>query len=208
MTLSAQSQNATSQPSLKAIGTYLAALRKQLWELTPEDANDIVEEIRMHILDKTGANAAPETVAVTIAALGTPAELANKYCTEEMLARGRAARSPAYIARSVGRWALLTLGGVLVFSISVLGYGFGGFLFMLGILKLHDPSHTGVYGTFTDHDSSLRWQSGGPNTPDELLGWWLLPIGLLIGGGLLVLTFRFGNWSIRKFWRPRTWQGF
>jgi len=224
MTLPTQARNATSLSSLKTIDAYLAALRKQLWELTPEDANDIVEEIRMHILDKTedktgdktgdetASDTPPETFSATIAALGTPAELANKYCTEEMLARGRAARSPAYMARSVGRWALLTLVGVAVFSVSVVGYCLGGFLFMLGMLKLLHPFLTGVYGAWSEQNSyfssSFRWQSGGPNTPDELLGWWLLPIGLIVGGGLLLLTFRFDNWSIRKFWRPRKWQEF
>jgi hypothetical protein len=208
MNLSTEPQkNEPSQTaSGKTIDSYLAALRRQLRELTDEDANDIVEEIRMHILDKTEGEAPQESVAETLVALGTPAELANKYCTEEMLARGRAARSPAYIARSVGRWALLTLGGIVVFLLSVLGYGFGGFLFMLGMLKLLHPGTTGVYGTWTDHDKNFRWQSGGPNTPDELLGWWLLPIGLVVGAGLLLLTFRFGNWSLRTFWRPRRWQ--
>jgi hypothetical protein len=209
MTVKTEAQKLESQTtgSQKAIDSYLAALRKELRELTDEDANDIVEEIRMHLLDKTGGEA-PETVTATLAALGTPAELADKYCTEEMLARGRAARSPAYIARSVGRWALLTLGGLAVFSLSVVGYCLGGWLFVLGILKLHDPSHTGAYGQWNDHDKSFHWQSGGPNTPDELLGWWLVPIGLIVGGGLLLLTFKFGNWSIRKFWRPRKWQEF
>ena len=45
MTFSAESQ--------KTIDAYLLALRKQLRELMDEDVNDIVEEIRAHILDKT-----------------------------------------------------------------------------------------------------------------------------------------------------------
>ena len=203
MTSSAVTNNPQSQ---RTIDSYLTALRSQLWELTPEDSNDIVEEIRMHILDKTLEDADPQAVAATTAALGTPAELAIRYCTKEMLERGRAAHTPAYIARSARNWALLTLGGLLVFSLSVIGYGLGGFLFMLGILKLLHPGSTGIYGTWTDHDRSFRWQSGGPNTPDELLGWWLLPIGLIVGGALLLLTFKLGTWSIRKFWRPRKWQ--
>jgi hypothetical protein len=30
-----------------------------------------------------------------------------------------------------------------------------------------------------------------------------VPIGLGLGTLLLFLTFRFGTWCIRKFWRPR-----
>lgn len=195
-----------SPDSQKTIDSYLKALRRQLRELLDEDANDIVEEIRMHILDKTSGEASQETVAVTLAALGTPAELAGRYRTEEMVKRAQAARTPAYIARSVLRWALMTFGGLLVFSLSVIGYCLGGWLFVLGLLKVFSPHTTGVYGLWNDHDKSFRWQSGGPNTPDELLGWWLVPIGLIVGGGLLLLTFRFGNWSLRRFWRPRRWQ--
>lgn len=205
MNLSTESQRMEPHAagSRVAIGTYLAALRRQLWELTAEDVNDVVEELRMHILDKS----AGEDVAAILAALGTPAELANKYRTEEMLARGRAAGSPAYVARSVGRWALLTLGGVVVFSLSVVGYLLGGWFFMMGVLKIVNPRGTGVYGVWTDHDKSFNWGSGsGPNKPGELLGWWLVPIGLIAGAGLLLLTFRFGNWSLGRFWRPRKWQ--
>jgi hypothetical protein len=196
MTLSADSQ--------KTIDAYLAALRRHLRDLLDEDARDIVEEIRAHILDKSSGDAPPETVASTLAALGTPEELARRYRTEEMLKRAQAARSSAYLLRSMLRWAILSVAGVLVFVISAFGYCLGGILFILGILKLTNPHKTGVYGVFNEHNSSLSFQSGGP-TGHDLLGWWLIPIGLIVGGGLLFLTFRFGQWSIRKFWRPRAW---
>ena len=200
MTLSTESQ--------KTIDTYLAALRKQLRELTDEDARDIAEEIRIHILDKTAESASPETIAGTLTALGTPAELANKYCTEEMLKRAQAAHSPAYIARRLRRWALLTLSGIAIFALSLIGYVLGGGLFILGVLKIDNPGKTGIFGQWNEHNKSFNFQSGGPNGPHELLGWWLVPIGLIVGGGLLLLTFRFDNWSIRKFWPPRRPQEF
>lgn len=197
MNLSAESQ--------KSIDAYLVSLRRQLRELLEEDVRDIVEEIHAHILDKTSGDASPDMVAATLAALGTPEELALRYRTEEMLKRAQRSRSPAYILRSVLRWALLSVAGVAVFIISAVGYCLGGILFILGVLKLIHPHKTGVYGVFTAQSSSLSFQSGGPSDHD-LLGWWLLPVGLIVGGGLLFLTFRFGLWSIRKFWRPRAWR--
>lgn len=195
-----------TETSQKSVETYLKSLRRELRELLDEDVNEIVEEIRTHIFDKTSGSETPEAVAATLAALGTPRELADRYRTEEMVQRAKLARSPKYILRSALRWAGLSLLGALVFAISVIGYSLGGWMFALGFLKLIHPSTTGVYGTWTDHDSSFSWQSGGPLKPGELLGWWAVPIGLLIGGALLLLTFRFGYWSIRKFWRPRDWQ--
>jgi hypothetical protein len=49
--------------------------------------------------------------------------------------------------------------------------------------------------------------SGGPPAnAHDILGWWVLPIGLLVGSGLLYLTFRFGTWTMRKLRRPRSWR--
>jgi hypothetical protein len=197
MTLSVESQ--------KTIDAYLAALRRHLRELLDEDVKDIVEEIRAHILDKTSGGDAEEAVASTLAALGTPEELAGRYRTEELLKRAQNARSPGFLWRSMLRWAALSVLGVAVFFFSAIGYCLGGLLFILGVLKLTNPHRTGVYGVFNEHNTSLSFQSGGPSDHD-LLGWWLVPIGLIVGGGLLFLTFRFGVWSIRKFWRPRAWR--
>jgi hypothetical protein len=195
-----------SGESERTIEAYLAALRKQLWDLTDEDARDIVDEIRTHILEKTSGDTAPETVQETLTALGTPVDLAGRYRTEELLERGRQARSASFVLRSLLRWTGLSVGAVLVFAVSIIGYGVGGGLFLLGIMKVMDHS-TGVWGVFNQHNVSLGFQSPGPpSTPGahELLGWWLLPIGLLFGPGLFLLTFRLDTWSIRRFWKPRT----
>jgi hypothetical protein len=192
MSLSAESQ--------KSVDAYLGALRKQLRELMDEDVNDIVAEIRMHILDrtfdpaKTSDDAAPEAVAATLAALGPPPELAERYRTDELLKRALS-------------WAGLSLVGLIVFCISVVGFGLGGGVFVLGVLKVMDYHGTGIYGQFTDTSSSLGFQSGGPRAGQhELLGFWLLPLGLLGGPALFFLTARLGLWSLRKFWRPRAWR--
>ena len=68
--------------SEKAIETYLASLRRHLRDLMDEDVRDIVEEIHAHILDKTSADATPETIASTLAALGSPQRLAVRYHTD------------------------------------------------------------------------------------------------------------------------------
>lgn len=198
MSLSAESQ--------KSVDVYLAALRKQLRELMDEDVNDIVAEIRMHILDKTEDEADPHAVAATLAALGTPEELAERYRTDELLKRAQMSRSPAYLLHSLLRWAGLSLVGLIVFCISVIGFGLGGGLFILGVLKVINYHGTGLWGQFTEHQWSLGFQSGGDGAGHELLGWWLLPIGLLGGPVLFFLTARFGLWSLRKFWRPRAWR--
>jgi len=192
--------------SRKSVDAYLAALRRQLRDLLDEDVKDIVEEIRMHILDKTAEDCSQGAVAAALAALGNPEELAARYRTEELLQRAKLSRTPAYMLHSLLHWALLSVLGLLVFSISVLGYVLGGGLFILGVLKVFNYQHTGLWGVFTEHEWSLGFQSGGEHGGHELLGVWLLPLGLLGGPVLFFLTLRFGMWSVRKFWRPRAWR--
>jgi Protein of unknown function (DUF1700) len=201
MTVSVESQ--------KTIDAYLAELRRNLREFMDEDANDIVEEIRAHILDKTSGGAAPERIAATLAALGTPGELASQYRTEELFKRAQHTRSPLVSLQSLFRWATLSLTGIIVFLISVIGYTLGGALVLFVFAKLILPHATGLWES---HNPDGTWSlglsssSGGPPAgAHDLLGWWLIPIGLILGPLLIVLTFRFGSWSIRKFWRPRAW---
>jgi hypothetical protein len=205
MTFSAESQ--------KTIDAYLVALRKQLRGPVDDDVEDIVEEIRVHILDKTSGAAATDTVAATLASLGTPEELASRYRTDDLLQRAQVTRSPFVSLRSLSRWATLSFAGLVVFLVSVVGYSLGGGLVIVAALKLMWPRATGFWMEFYP-DGSPKSASGGfgsgyisqPPPGREVLGWWLVPIGLVLGGALLFLTFRFGTWSIRKFWRPRAWR--
>jgi hypothetical protein len=199
----------TDPETQKTIDTYLAALRKQLRELMEEDATDIVDEIRAHILDKTSNGGSPEKVSATLAALGTPEELASRYRTEEWLRRAQLTRSPLVSLRSLLHWATLSFTGIVVFLVSVFGYALGGALVVFAMLKAAFPRATGLWKTVSPDGTwglNLSFSSGTPPPGQELLGWWVLPIGLLLGTGLLLLTFRFGTWSIRKFWRPRAGQ--
>jgi hypothetical protein len=205
MTFSAESQ--------RTIDAYLVALRRQLRGPVNDDVEDIVEEIRAHILDKTSGAVATDTVAATLASLGTPEELASRYRTDDLLQRARMTRSPFLSLHSLFRWATLSFVGLIVFLVSVFGYSLGGGLVIIAVLKLLWPRATGFWMEFYP-DGSPKSASGGfgsgyisqPPPGREILGWWLVPIGLVLGAALLFLTFRFGTWSIRKFWRPRAWR--
>jgi hypothetical protein len=197
MTLPAASQ--------KAIDAYLAALRKQLRELLDEDSRDIVDEIRAHILDKTSAEAEPKDVAATLAALGTPQELAGRYRTDELLERARLSRSPTLVLRRILRWVMLTLIGLIVFLVSGLGYCVGGVLVVIALLKALFPRQAGLNIDYVPNQSfSAGFGAGSAPPPGhDPIGLWLIPICLLLGGGILFLTFRFSVWSIRKLRRPK-----
>jgi len=218
MILSAESQ--------KTIDSYLAALRKQLRPLRPDDANDIVEEIHAHIVDKIGGdNSSGVTtdgdVGSTLAALGTPEELAARYRTDELLKRAQSTRSPFVSLFSLARWATLSLIGMIAFILSMAGYTVGTLLLIAGMLKLIYPNNGGIWfdpkpgsppvnllhilrGGMVDGSAGFSFGSGNNWTHPghEVFRHGLAPFSLALGVLLIFLTFRLGTWCIRKFWRP------
>jgi Protein of unknown function (DUF1700) len=200
MTISTESQ--------QKIDAYLKVLRKRLRGLNDEDSRDVVEEIRSHILDKAGVGReiTPDSVTFTLAALGSPEELARQYVTDRFLTRAQVARSPWLILQSLFRWASLSFAGFCVLTSSLIGYFLAGSFALCALLKPFHPHSAGLWLLPDPADAysfSLRLGFSTPPTGGrEILGWWIVPLGLVIGVGLALLTFYFGLWSIRKLWHP------
>jgi hypothetical protein len=197
-----------STDSQQAIDAYLKVLRKRLRGLSEQVSDDVVKEIRSHILDKAslGGQMTPASVASVLAGLGSPEELASQYVTDDLLARAQVTRSPWLVLRSLLRWASLSFVGFSVLTFSVLGYFLAGSLALCAMLKPIHPQTAGLWllpSLEGDYSFSLRLGfSSPPADGRELLGWWIVPIGLALAMGLVLLTFHFGLWGIRKFWRP------
>ena len=79
----------TDPETQKTIDTYLAALRKQLRELMEEDATDIVDEIRAHILDKTPQRKSPPLSQPSARPRSSPAATAPRSCSGALNSRAR-----------------------------------------------------------------------------------------------------------------------
>ena len=198
-----------SETPQKAIEDYLQALRRQLRDLMEEDMNDIVSEIRVHILDKTSSGGDAAQVEQTLAALGAPRDLAARYCTEEMMRRADAHRSGTQKARIAGRWTARILGGLVATIVSAVGYFVGGVLLVAGIVKVMWPHGTGLWLSHnSDGTTSIGFSGGSGNTPPspnahDLLGWWIYPIAFILGPAVVYGTFRLGRWTVRKLWPAR-----
>lgn len=184
----------------QAIDSYLKTLRKRLRGIAEEDARDIVEEIRSHILDKTAGG---DVVEAVLAKLGSPEDLATQYVTDQLLTRAQASRSPALMLYSFVRWAMISVAGFWILQLSLLGYGLGGSLLLCALLKPIHPATAGLWRIPDGDALSLRLGFGSaPTGGQELLGWWMVPLGLIFGFALIFITFRLGVWFIRTF-RPR-----
>jgi hypothetical protein len=188
---------------------YLAKLRGGLRGMNEHEVHEIMQELRAHIVDKTvvGGGATTFTVDSTLDALGSPEALAKQYLTVALLSRAEINRSPVRIMQGLFRWANLSIAGLLVMAASIVGYVLGGALMLSALLKLIHPRAAGLwaYPTSTgDLELSLRMGFGGPPIgARDVFGWWILPIGLLTGCGLVALTTRFALWCARRYRQSR-----
>lgn len=187
------------------IDIYLSRVRKCLPGIDERDIREIVEELRSHILEKaeSGGEASTAQVDAVLAALGSPEELANEYLTDNLLARAETSRSPWHIVAIFTRWASLSFAGFFVLVGSVIGYFLGIVFILVAILKPFHPQSAGLWllpnGAGGD-DVSLRLGFGSvPPAGRDMLGWWIIPLGLLVGCAVITLNTRFALWCARNY---------
>jgi hypothetical protein len=189
------------------IEAYLSTLRGRLRGASDAEVREIAEELRSHIIDKVAASGEVTAAGVdaALAALGSPEELANEYMTDNLLARAEASRSPLRIMESLFRWASLSVAGFFVLVGSMVGYYLGTVFLLVAALKPFHPQTAGLWllrGSTGDPEISLRLGFGSvPAGGMDILGWWIVPIGLLAGCAVVMLTTRFALWCARQYRR-------
>src|SRR5271167_3388326 len=199
----------TSNDAQQKIEAYLGRLRQRLRGMNDDDVREIVEEMRSHLTDKaaSGGEVTSAGVEAAIARLGTPEELASQYTTDDLLARAEVSRSPLRILEGLFRWASLSVAGFFVLMGTLLGSFLGVTLALAALLKTIHPHTAGLWllpGGPDDYELSLRMGFGPvPAGGRELLGWWIVPAGLFVGCGLVVLTTRFALWCVRQYRKSR-----
>lgn len=192
---------AMASDAQQKIEAYLTRLRARLRGLNRDDVREIVEELHSHILDKAaaGGEVTPAGVDAALAALGSPEELASQYATDALLARAEVSRSPLRVLDSLFRWASLSVAGFFVLLSSIVGYFLGVVFMLCAVLKPFHPRTAGLW-VFPDGTTSLRMGFGGaPLVGRDVLGWWIVPVGLGVGCGLVTLTTRFALWCAREY---------
>jgi|ERR1700733_3835646 Protein of unknown function (DUF1700) len=186
------------------IEAYLGKLRAQLRGFKDQQVAEIVAELRSHIMDKlaAGSEATAAQVDAILAALGSPEELASQYVTDNLLARAEVSRSPLRMLDSLFHWATLSVAGFFVLLGSVIGYFFGVVFILVAVFKVIHPQTAGLWllhDSTGDREFSFRMGFGSAPTGRDLLGWWILPLGLLAGCALVTLTTRFALWCVRQY---------
>jgi len=182
------------------VNNYLARLRASLTGMTVAEREDIVEEIKMHIRERSGD---PGTnVETVLAGLGPADELAQQYRTGVLVQRARTSISPVVILRAALRWATTGVEGFVVFVIALIGYMTGFSFLLLALIKPFFPANTGLWVGPDQFNFSFRLGATmtNPASPvHEVLGWWLIPVCLVVGSLSLAITTKFLQFLMGRF---------
>ena len=105
---------------------YLDQVCRYLKGLPKSEADEIVAELRAHVLDKVAGAVTPGQVEAAIAALGSPREVARLNLTERVAAEVEEDRSPLTVLRGVARLASLSAYGAFAQGLERLLAPLGG----------------------------------------------------------------------------------
>ena len=184
---------------------YLSRVRAALRGMPPEQVTDILRELRSHVQERAGSALTQDKVQAALDALGNPEQLAGQYVTQNLFDRAAVTRSPLLMLQSLFHWATLSLQGFAVALVSLFLYMLGAVCLVMAIAKPFDPDRVGLW--VPDHDSAsdkaelLFSVHGMPPSGHDLLGWWIVPLGLLLGLSIIIATYRFDLQAIKRFRR-------
>ncbi len=178
---------------------YLDQVGRNLKGLPKAETDEILAELRAHVLDKVEGAPTPERVEAAIAALGAPREVARLNLTERVAIEVEGDGSPLTVLRGIARLARLSAYGAFTGLVCFVGYAFAGAFLATALIKPFAWRHAGLWRV-ADAGNGYSLSLGvtdNPHNGQELLGVWIIPIG--IGLGLLAgwLTWRFGIFSVR-----------
>jgi len=195
---------ARADGSSSRLDEYLNTLASLLHRLPEDEVAEIRAELRCHALDRAadrGELSEPGVVGA-LQRLGSAQELAEGYLTESLMARAGRSRSPWLMFQGLWRWARLSVAGAFALLGLVVGYTVAVSFAIAALVKPFLPGSAGLW-RLEDGSFSLHLGFGSPPPGGrELLGWWLVPLGLLLGSASVWVTMRFGRWCIRRY-RPR-----
>jgi hypothetical protein len=185
---------------------YLREIRANLRGLPAAEISEIVQELQSHVLDSVADDPSDANVRATLAKLGDPREVARINLSMRLAANAAGKSSPLTVARTIARLAGLSARGLFTLLISLLGYGFAACWLLVAVSKPFAPGRVGLWqirDATGDMTYSLGRHAIGANVAGhEILGWWIIPVGLAIGMATAYLTYRFDLRAIRKMARP------
>ena len=166
--------------------TYMSSLRSHLGPMTLGQREEILREIGAHIRDSIEQGGS--SLEAVITRLGPAEELAAQYRDGLLIRRASRSISPLLLLRAALRLATKGISGIVVFFAAIIGYCIGGGFVLSSFAKCIFPAHTGMWvrdGRIIFSGTQLHI----PTPPaHEIAGWWYVPVTLVLGSLLILLT--------------------
>lgn len=135
----------TKTSSESQIESYLAQVRIALRGLPEREIDDILRELRSHVIELAEEQGGNATAALQ--SLGDPLDLAMTYRSENQVTRAECSNSPFVILQGLRHTSSNRGGRVLVTALYLFGYANVVTLWAAAVDKLLDPSRTGLWYT-------------------------------------------------------------
>jgi uncharacterized membrane protein len=169
--------------------------------LAADAVREVESHIRERIAESTGMPNEREALEGILTRLGSPSTVARAYSLEmimdEAAIGGRVTAVFRSLFHAAGTGIVEFLTALLLFT----GYASGWAFVSIAILKPIFPNNIGLW---VHKGFSLGGEFPAPEGLTPLGGYWIIPICLLIGLGVLVLTHRFARrWISRMRERLR-----
>ena len=189
----------------REIESYLKRLKASLRGLPAEQVEDIVREIRSHLIESAGSDR--ERLTEAFARLGDPEVLGSAYRMDDLALRAQTSRSPLLLLRLAMHWATRSLEGLGALVVAFLGYGTALIALGCALFKPFMPERVGLWVQKVPPDDwsfQLGRVAAAPTDAREVLGWYIVPLGLLVGAIALTATSRYLLAKVRRFRRARS----
>jgi len=179
-----------------AVERYLDRVRALLRGMPGPEVEEILLELRGHIGERSESDGNPEAA---LRALGEPADLARQYQSERAATRAECTRSPIVILHTLLMLRRGRFTGWAALALTAFGYAWAFALAGAAIEKILSPGDVGLWSRpGVASFPRLTVDGPGPLGTREILGWWLVPAGIVASVVLFLLTRQFALWWIRR----------
>jgi len=184
---------------MKELKTYLNRLGWALKPLPPEERQDIVRELETHFEERLQEEPGLSFSQLT-EPFGRPEEYARQFLQDYHITRAIAGGNGFLMLAQALRMLNLGLkafmGGLAFLTL----YGLAFSMFAVAIMKFILPAQVGL---FTHPDMPLFFYGIRAGDPlpglHEHLGYWIVPLSLVLGAGLYRVTTAMLKWFLLSF---------
>jgi hypothetical protein len=172
---------------------YLYVLERSLRaSYSAQLAADAVREVESHIRERVaesqGIPNEREALEAILVRLGSPSTVARAYSLEMIMEEAEIGGRMVAVLRSLFHTATTSVKGFVGALVFFMGYAAGAGFLMTALLKPIFPHNVGFW--WYEGGMSLGAQFPAPAGASPLGGYWIVPICLVLGLGILLVTHR------------------